>query len=250
MNWQQHSIELIDLKGIQCRFTSNGYATLGWIMPDGAGVFHEGGVIVECQPETIVTDDPEGLRLARAASASNHFQRHDQGYKVTDAAEWVPTGDKWVRQYRVGLADQEGTLSVHVQFKAGSAELLRFYTEFVSDPRPAKTVADPVRQGRIGGAYSAGEVVRSASGRLCSPFPKIDLGGERKASNTLKRVDQWLMQNALDEAQARGDEFNALQFRASLGKPQQADKDCAEQYLFGQQPAVIPSPLKFLTCNG
>lgn len=50
--------------------------------------------------------------------------------------------------------------------------------------------------------------------------------------------------NALDEATARGDEFNALQFRANLDKPQQADKDSAEEYLFGQQPAVVPSILK------
>lgn len=204
--------------------------------------------MVECSPESIVTEHPEGLRLARAASASNHFKRYEQGYTIIEAGEWQPLGDKWVRQYRAGLAGNEGALAVHVQFKAGSAELLRFYTEYVSNQRPEPT--EQVRQGQVGGAYSAGEVVRSSSGRLCSSFPKVDLEGERKASNTLKRVDQWLMQNALDEAEARGDEFNALQFKACLAKPQQADKDCAEQYLFGVQPAVIPSPLKFLTCNG
>lgn len=248
MSWQQQSIECIDMIGIQCRFTSNGYTALGWIMPDGTGVIHASGVTVECSPETIVTEHSEGLRLARAASASNHFKRYEQGYKIIEAGEWQELGDKWVRQYHAGLAGNEGSLAVHVQFKAGSAELLRFYTEYVSNQRAEST--EQVRRGQVGGAYSAGEIVRSSSGRLCAPFPKVDLGGERKCTNTIKRVEQWLMQNALDEAEARGDEFNALQFKACLAKPQQADKDCAEQYLFGVQPAVIPSPLKFLTCNG
>lgn len=246
MNSQQSTIERIDDPGVQCRFTSNGYTALGWIMPDGTGVIQAQGVTLECRPETIITDHAEGLRLARTAAANNHLKRYDQGYSITQAGEWLEDGDKWVKQCRAGLAGSQGTLQVHVIFKANAAELLRFYTEYVSDPKATQDNAQDVRRGRVGGAYSAGEIVRSASGRLCSPFPKIDLGSERKASNTIKRVDQWLMQNALDEALSRGDEFNALQFKASLATPQQADKDCAEQYLFGEQPAVIPSPLKLL----
>ena len=40
------------------------------------------------------------------------------------------------------------------------------------------------------------------------------------------------MDNAIAEAKARGDEFNLLQFNASQNKPQQADEDSAEMYLF------------------
>ena len=43
-------------------------------------------------------------------------------------------------------------------------------------------------------------------------------------------IDDATLQNALDEAESRGDEFNARQFRANLEKPQQADKDSAEEY--------------------
>ena len=99
---------------------------------------------------------------------------------------------------------------------------------------------------------AAGEVVLTATGRKTTPFPKIDASSDRKAGNTVKRVDQWLMQNALAEARARGDEFNARQFEANADKPSQSDKDSAEFYLFDQdfvqpvQPSIlkplIPSP--------
>jgi len=101
-----------------------------------------------------------------------------------------------------------------------------------------------IRRGEVGVKLSAGERVLTASGRVTTPFPKIDTSNNRKASNTLKRVDQWLMDNAIAEARSRGDEFNARQFEASRERPSQADKDSAEEYLFGEQPAVVRSPLK------
>lgn len=53
-------------------------------------------------------------------------------------------------------------------------------------------------------------------------------------------------ENALAEAEARGDGFNALSFKASLQAQLKADKDCADNYLFGKQ-AVVPScPLAML----
>ncbi len=88
------------------------------------------------------------------------------------------------------------------------------------------------RQGVVGDKLAAGEVVLSTTGRALTPFPKIGMGSPRAATLTEKRVEEWLMQNALDEARARGDDFNALQFEANLKKPSQADKDSAEYYLF------------------
>ena len=247
MKWQQHSIVQIDQQGIPCRFTTGGATVLGWIMPDGMGVFQEDGIMVESRQETIATNHPEGLRLARQGAGNRHFHRHVQeDYTVAEEGAWAHDGDRLVKQCRVVLADIQGQLLIHATFKTGAAELLRFYTEFQSNQHARTHSADPVRQGSVGGQLHAGEVVRTASGRLTSPFPKIDTGSDRKSSNTLKRVEQWLMQNAFDEAQSRDDDFNALQFKASLSKPQQADKDCAEEFLFGQQPAVIPSHLKIL----
>ncbi|WP_223198324.1 PLxRFG domain-containing protein [Pseudomonas aeruginosa] len=101
-----------------------------------------------------------------------------------------------------------------------------------------------VRRGEVGGKLGSGEVVTTSSGRQTTPFPKVSTDTNRKATGTIKAVDLWLMQNALDEARSRGDEFNARQFEANLAKPQRADKDAAEEYLFGQQPAVQPRVLK------
>ncbi|EOS9851142.1 PLxRFG domain-containing protein [Pseudomonas aeruginosa] len=101
-----------------------------------------------------------------------------------------------------------------------------------------------VRRGEVGGKLGSGEVVTTSSGRQTTPFPKVSVDTNRTATGTIKAVDLWLMQNALDEARSRGDEFNARQFEANLAKPQRADKDAAEEYLFGQQPAVQPRVLK------
>lgn len=98
--------------------------------------------------------------------------------------------------------------------------------------------------GKLGGKLGSGEVVTTSSGRQTTPFPKVSVDTNRKATGTIKAVDLWLMQNALDEARLRGDEFNARQFEANLAKPQRADKEAAEEYLFGQQPAAQPRVLK------
>lgn len=87
---------------------------------------------------------------------------------------------------------------------------------------------------------ASAEVVLTASGRKTTPFPAIKISNERAAAKCLKAVDTWLMTNALEEARARGDDFNARWMEAALLKPTQADKDCAEQYLFTPQPPVPP----------
>jgi len=68
---------------------------------------------------------------------------------------------------------------------------------------------------------------------MTSPFPKINLKSERAATNTLARVDAWLLANAIAEAESRGDRFNLIQFRAENAKSiPQASKDAMELYLF------------------
>lgn len=108
-------------------------------------------------------------------------------------------------------------------------------------PAAAPTLSDNAatpRRGKIGDMLGSGEVVLTASGRPTTPFPNVKLDTERKAGNTVKAVDTWLMQNALDEARARGDEFVATQMEPFVNKPSQADKDAAEEYLFGEAPAA------------
>ena len=95
-----------------------------------------------------------------------------------------------------------------------------------------------LKKGEVGGKMKEGEVRLTATGRETTPFPRIDMSTARKADATMKRVDNWLIDNAIAEAKARGDKFNLVQFeninRKNITK---SDKDGAEIYLFGD---VVP----------
>jgi len=91
------------------------------------------------------------------------------------------------------------------------------------------------RKGKIGEKLSSGEVVLTATGRKTTPFPELKSGANRKLLNTLKLVEGWLINNAIDEAKSRNDKFNLLQFQhINLKNISQADKDSAELYLFDE----------------
>lgn len=102
------------------------------------------------------------------------------------------------------------------------------------------------RRGKVGEMLSSGEVVLTASGRATTPFPKVSMGTDRKTMNTVRAVDRWLLENAAAEARSRGDDTNARVFEADAGAKSisPASKDSAEEYLFGEQPPVLPSILK------
>lgn len=79
-----------------------------------------------------------------------------------------------------------------------------------------------------------GDQMITSTGRLTSPFPKLKWG-KVNTGRTLKSVEEWLCQNALDEAKSRGDNFNAVVFEVELkdvGKLPQASQDSMELYLF------------------
>ncbi|MGW8180117.1 MAG: hypothetical protein ACWGQW_15360, partial [bacterium] len=103
--------------------------------------------------------------------------------------------------------------------------------------------------GQIGEKLGAGEVRKTVSGRTTTPFPKVNVSTERTSTLTIRRVDKWLMDNAIEEAKARGDVFNLRQFEGENPKNiPLASKDAMEEYLFGEnQPPVLPSILKPLS---
>jgi len=118
------------------------------------------------------------------------------------------------------------------------------FKAWLKDGDTTKAFAEP-RQGRVGMMLSSGQVVLTSSGRKTTPFPKVKTDTDRKATATVKAVDRWLIDNARDEAQARGDDFNATAFGGINSRSiSQADKDAAEEYLFGEQPNVAPSILR------
>ena len=106
----------------------------------------------------------------------------------------------------------------------------------------------PIEQGKVGMMLGSGQVVLTTSGRKTEPFPEVKTDTERKTTATLKRVEEWLQRNALAEALSRDDQFNARMFAAEKpGNIPPASKDAMEEYLFGEQPKVIKSPLKDIT---
>lgn len=93
-----------------------------------------------------------------------------------------------------------------------------------------------------GGPLLPGDTFLTASGRQTTPFPQGK--GARRAST-------WLIANAHAEACARGDDFNATQFAGVAllrdGTLTQADGASLNEYLFGQQPKVVPKLLNPMT---
>jgi hypothetical protein len=84
-----------------------------------------------------------------------------------------------------------------------------------------------------------GDIFTTASGRETTPFPKQS--GQKYAT-------QWTIDNAIAEAESRGDDFNATAFRAEKpgknGYLPPASSDMLHEYLFGQQPVVVRSIFK------
>jgi hypothetical protein len=91
-----------------------------------------------------------------------------------------------------------------------------------------------------GKPINSGDVFRTSSGRATTPYPK------QKAE---KFATQWLIDNAVAEAEARGDDFNARVFKSESpskkgGSLPPASIASMQEYLFGQQPPVVQSILK------
>lgn len=85
-----------------------------------------------------------------------------------------------------------------------------------------------------------GDVFWTLSGRRTTGYPS------QKAE---KFASQWLIDNAVAEAESRGDRFNARGFAAEkpmtrTGILPPASAASMQEYLFGWQPAVAPSVLK------
>ena len=78
------------------------------------------------------------------------------------------------------------------------------------------------------------QVVHSTTGRALTPFPYVDCTTDRRCSNTIKRVDEWLRSNAIAEAISRNDDFAGLQFECATKHLTVADRDGMNLYLFGE----------------
>ena len=84
-----------------------------------------------------------------------------------------------------------------------------------------------------------GDVFKTSSGRTTTPYPKYST--KRPTARDDTAANQWLLDNAIAEAKARGDEFNETIFSGEKAKGMPpASVASMQEYLFGEQPKVIP----------
>lgn len=95
----------------------------------------------------------------------------------------------------------------------------------------------------MGKGYASGTAMRTATGRTTTPYPMVTLDTRQKAANSVKRVGEWLINNAIEEARSRGDRFNLRTFEnVNLRNITPAEWDSAEEYLFGDEIPQVPEP--------
>ena len=101
----------------------------------------------------------------------------------------------------------------------------RDYGHFANDDYPAVVM-------------DAGKEFTTSSGNQTTPFPKINQGGNVVHNNGKRKSNQWLFENAMNEADARGDKMMFRDFQDTLKnrdlkKLSHVYVDEAYDYLFG-----------------
>jgi len=121
---EKYTVENIEAEGARCKFDSLGAERDGWIMPDGVGIDSAGYAQLPFEPESISTDDAEGLRRARAAVAT--MQLKAQGYDNAFAieSEWTTKGDAWLKVVQGSDAGFTDFQALYLVFSEKSAQLI------------------------------------------------------------------------------------------------------------------------------
>lgn len=125
--------------------------------------------------------------------------------------------------------------------------------EAAPEPEPPAVIAEPEKKALVPPPSTELETkrptlqikdgkIKTVSGREIPAPPPIRLDTDRKASSDVKKVDSWLLDQALQEAEDRNDDFNKTQFQGlDPKKLSPADKDILNQYLFGHEDPEILS---------
>lgn len=105
----------------------------------------------------------------------------------------------------------------------------------VAEPAPAQQKEQQkASQSPRDGVVESGEQLYSVSGRKLSPVPKIDTAGPQKLSSSTKRVNNWMYEEAVKEAQETGNDWNATLLKAiDPNRMSQSDQDTVNSLLFG-----------------
>jgi N12 class adenine-specific DNA methylase len=185
------------------------------------------------------------------------FDRPDSERKpVPTRPEEIPKADTITGRVVDELPAEKGTAEKADELRGRVTDALPEGTRTLYEPgarepeatKGSRAVKSPFDEDDI--KMAEGERRTTLSGRQTTPFPVVDLSTPRKSKATLKRLDHWLRENAIDEAESRGDDFNAQQFRSE--DPENlppASKDAMNDYLFYEQPDVPKPLLKPITAS-
>lgn len=122
MTIKRYTVAQIETQGVSCKFHSMGKVRDGWIMPDGYGVAYAGYSQLRFDPDTIATENQEGLLLARKAVASMRFDHTRFGNKLVSSEDWIVETDDLVMVYTTGDETAPTQIEFRVTFKPNAAE--------------------------------------------------------------------------------------------------------------------------------
>lgn len=102
-------------------------------------------------------------------------------------------------------------------------------------PEEAAIVEPPAPAGKTNPVFiGKGDVVFSKSGRQLTPVPDLSSQTDRKATASIKRLHQWLRDNAIEEAKATGNRIAELSLQQEKSFPMPpASATMANEILFG-----------------
>lgn len=167
------------------------------------------------------------------AEAKQQVGAGNQKAEESDGAAEGRAGGK--QQAKPGAAKPESVEPKKAKTVAKNTAKTSATTEKAAEVR----ALDEIGRATDGKPINPGDVFATLSGRKTSGYPKQ--AGQKYAS-------QWLINNAQMEAESRGDDFNERTFRNTKplkdGTLTEADRASMLMYLFGEQPAVVPSILK------
>lgn len=122
MNNDKFTRTQLKSEGVRCFFKSNGVEQDGWIMLDGTGVDYADNAQRIYEPESITTDNLDGLFLARSAVAERAFATNDFGFIYTKSIGWFMDGDDMIRVCDAKSGDTIIQVEVIVSFIKDAAK--------------------------------------------------------------------------------------------------------------------------------
>ena len=200
----------------------------------------------------VITGEPTATLAMKDLVSRWIMRKWEDAGKPSGAAgmDYIRYGDKY------GVVKAERRIVIEQALFEGKsipASVLADYPDLgiVSKARSTTTETTPQTEqhskatviGDIGRPIIDGKV-ETVTGRMipAPPIPKIT--SDRTASAWLKKMDVWLKEQSIAEAQSRNDDYNLIMFQNESTKLPPATKSSMNEYLFGEEypTFLIPQP--------